>query len=102
MYVLERMVRWVRMVLMDYYKGVEMMEKIGRVCIIDGMVDYGMFFDEKIWLDILWKVLEVSNKMWWNVEIGVNVFGLGKVLILSDGSVKLFGFICVFVYRWVD
>lgn len=99
----ERTARWVRMVLMDHYKGVETMEeKIGRARTIDGTVDHGMLPDEKTRLDILWKVLEASNKMWWNVEIGINALGPGKVLILSDGSVKLFGFTCAFVCRWVD
>lgn len=98
----ERTARWVRMVLMDHYKGAETMEKIGRARTIDGTVDHGMLPDEKTRLDIPRKVSEASNKMWWNVEIGVNALGLGKVLILSDGSVKLFGFTCAFVYRWVD
>ncbi|KAK4677078.1 hypothetical protein QC764_408455 [Podospora pseudoanserina] len=99
----ERTARWVRMVLMDHYKGVETMEeKIARARTIDGTVDHGRLPDEKTRLDILRKVSEASHKMWWNVEIGINALGPGKVLILSDGSVKLFGFTCAFVYRWVD
>ncbi|KAK4654656.1 LOW QUALITY PROTEIN: hypothetical protein QC762_408455 [Podospora pseudocomata] len=95
--------RWVRMVLMDHYKGAETMEeKIGRARTIDGTVGHGMLPDEKTRLDILRKVSEASHKMWWNVEIGINALGPGKVLILSDGSVKLFGFTRAFVYRWMD
>ncbi|KAK4643406.1 hypothetical protein QC761_0067500 [Podospora bellae-mahoneyi] len=79
-----------------------MEEKIERARTIDGTVDHGMLPDEKTRLDILRKVSEASNKMWWNVEIGINVLGPGKVLILSDGNVKVFGFTCALVCRWVD
>lgn len=66
----ERTARWVRMVLMDHYKGAETMEeKIGRARTIDGTVDHVMLPDEKTRLDILRKVSEASNKMWWNVNL---------------------------------
>ncbi|KAK4203529.1 hypothetical protein QBC40DRAFT_219005 [Triangularia verruculosa] len=103
----KKKVRWVRMILMEHLQGSTMQSLISKAfsaTTTGGTVDYyALLPPEQTRLSILKQVLEARLKLFWNLEIELDILNTDNIFICQpDNTIRLISFTGAKVYRHLD